>query len=194
MRRLMVGLVALVVVGALGGFVAGAVTKSTPPAAATSDGSLASIVVVRSDEQAPVDVATPVAIDSARFRLTVPKGRRDLFDVRFSGAASFPNGASFPVAIDVTVDGIAMPPSSLPAWQNGVTPPIPFQVERALGPLASGTYDIGVQIMGNPNDHREVQLLGWTLVAQRTPEKDTGPTPTSAPSSLPPPPSGAVNA
>jgi hypothetical protein len=172
MRRMLVGLVALIAFCALGGLVAGAVTKTDQPAAPA--GSLASVVVARSDQQSPVDAATPVAVENAAFRLTVPEGRHDLFDVRFSGAASFPSGASFPVAIDVTIDGIAMPPSSLPAWQNGVNPPIPFQVERALGPLAPGTYDIGIQLHGNPNDHRQVQLLGWTLLAQRTPQKDFG--------------------
>lgn len=174
MRRLVVGLVVLVAFCALGGFVAGAVTKTGTPAAGSADGSLAAVVVVRSDEQPPIDVATPVAVQNADFRITVPKGRRDLFDVRFSGAVSFPDGASFPVSIDVTIDGIAMPPASLPAWQNGVAPPLPFQVERALGPLAPGTYDVGIQLHANANDHRLVQLLGWTLLAQRTPQADSG--------------------
>ena len=116
MRRLVVGLVALIAFGALGGYVAGAVTKGKP--AAASQGSLASVVVVRSDAQSAVDVATPLAVPSATIRLTVPKGHQDLFDVRFSGVASFPNGPAFPVAVDVTVDGIAMPPSGLPAWQT----------------------------------------------------------------------------
>jgi hypothetical protein len=172
MRRLMVGLVVLIACCALGGLVAGAVTRTDQPTGPA--GSLASVVVARSDQQPPIDLSTPIAVDDAAFRLTVPDGRHDLFDVRFSGAASFPDGASFPVAIDVTIDGIAMPPSSLPAWQNGVTPPIPFQIERALGPLAPGTYDIGIQLHANPNDHRQVQLLGWTLLAQRTPQKDSG--------------------
>jgi hypothetical protein len=174
MRRLTVGLVAFVAFAALGGYVAGAVTRPARPAAATTSGSLAAVVVARSDQQPAIDVGTPVAVQDATFRLTVPEGRHDLFDVRFSGAASFPNGASFPVAIDVTIDGIAMPPSSLPAWQNGVAPPIPFQVERALGPLAPGTYDVGIQLHANANDHRLVQLLGWTLLAQRTPQPDSG--------------------
>jgi hypothetical protein len=174
MRRLFVGLVALIAFCALGGFVAGAVMKTGAAATGSADGSLASVVVVRSDQQPPIDVSTPVAVDKATFRLTVPRGRRDLFDVRFSGAASFPNGASFPVAIDVTIDGISMPPASLPAWQNGVAPPLPFQVERALGPLAPGTYDVGIQLHANANDHRLVQLLGWTLLAQRTPQQDSG--------------------
>jgi hypothetical protein len=174
MRRLIVGLVALVAFCALGGFVAGAVTKTGTAAASSADGSLASVVVVRSDQQSPIDVATPVAVQKADFRITVPKGRRDLFDVRFSGAVSFPSGASFPVAIDVTIDGISMPPASLPAWQSGVAPPLPFQVERALGPLAPGTYDVGIQLHANANDHRLVQLLGWTLLAQRTPQQDSG--------------------
>jgi len=182
MRRLALGLVAFVVFAALGGYMAGAVTRA-PHSTARSDGSLASVVVIRSDRQAAVDVSTPAPVDSAHFRLTVPEGHRDLFDVRFSGVASFPGGSSFPVAIDVTIDGIAMPPSSLPAWQNGVVPPVPFQVERALGPLAPGTYDVGIQIMGMANDHRLVQLLGWTLLSQRTSQTAAaaGPAPTDSP-------------
>jgi hypothetical protein len=181
MRRVIVGLVALVAFGALGGYVAGAVTRSDRPPGSTSQGSLASVVVARSDAQSALDASTAVAVPSAKFTLTVPHGRHDLFDVRFSGAASFPDGSSFPVAIDVTIDGIAMPPSSLPAWQNGVVPPIPFQIERALGPLAPGTYDIGIELHANPDDHRPVQLLGWTLVAQRTAQQDSGSTTTTTP-------------
>jgi hypothetical protein len=169
MRRVVVGLAALVAVGALGGYVAGAVTKA--PASDPARGSLASLVVVRSDMQAAVDVAAPVAVPSANFRLTVPKGHQDLFDVRFSGVAAFPNGPAFPVAIDVTVDGIAMPPSGLPAWQTATASPLPFQLERAIGPLAEGTYDIGIELTGaNRFNHQLVQLLGWTLVSQRTTE------------------------
>jgi hypothetical protein len=169
MRRLIVGLVALIAFGALGGYVAGAVTRARPPGAA--NGSLAAVVVIRSDTQAAVDVAAPVAVPSASFLLSVPKGRQDLVDVRFSGVASFPGGSAFPVALDVTVDGIAMPPSGLPAWQNASASPLPFQLERAIGPLPSGTYEIGIQLTGASRfDHRMVQLLGWTLVSQRTTE------------------------
>ena len=104
----------------------------------------------------------------------MPNGRQDLFDVRFSGVAGFPGGPTFPVAIDVTVDGIAMTPSGLPAWQGAAVSPLPFQVERAIGPLPSGTYEIGVQLTAiNANDHRLVQLLGWTLIAQRTTDNAT---------------------
>ena len=175
MRRLIVGLVALIAFGALGGYVAGAVTKPKPGDQVR--GSLASIVVVRSDGQAAIDVATPVDVSSTKFLVTVPKGRQDLFDVRFSGVVAFPAGPTFPVAVDVAVDGIAMTPSSLPAWQGGAVSPIPFQVERAIGPLSAGTYEIGVQMTAiNANDHRLVQLLGWTLVAQRTPESAAAPT------------------
>jgi hypothetical protein len=169
MRRLIVGLIALIAFGALGGYVAGAVTKPRPDAAPT--GSLASLVVIRSDAQAAVDVSQPVEVASADFRLSVPRGHQDLFDVRFSGVASFPNGPAFPVAVDITVDGIAMTPSGLPAWQNATLSPVPFQVERAIGPLPAGTYDIGVRLTGASRfDHRAVQLLGWTLVSQRTTE------------------------
>ena len=45
------------------------------------------------------------------------------------------------VEFDVTVDGIAMPPSGLPAWQ-ATGSPLPFQLERAIGPLTPGTYDL----------------------------------------------------
>jgi len=169
MRRLVVGLVAVVAFGAVGGYVAGAVTKSQPTDAAL--GSLASLVVVRSDAQPAVDVAAPFAVPSATVRLTVPKGHQDLFDVRFSGVADFPNGPVFPVAVDVTVDGIAMPPSGLPAWQIAAASPLPFELERAIGPLAPGTYDLGIVLTGaNRTDHELVQLLGWTLVSQRTTE------------------------
>jgi hypothetical protein len=167
MRRVIVGLLALIAFGALGGYVAGAVTK--PHTAPPTRGSLASVVVIRSEAQSAIDVATPVEVSSSTFLLTVPNGRQDLFDVRFSGVASFPGGSAFPVAVDVTVDGIVMPPSSLPAWQNAAISPLPFQLERAIGPLAPGTYEIGVRLDAiNQNDHRLVQLLGWTLVAQRT--------------------------
>jgi hypothetical protein len=170
MRRLIVGLVMLIAFGALSGYVAGAVTR-VRPAAATSKGSLASLVVIRSETQAAVDVSQPVDVESATFRLTVPNGHQDLFDVRFSGDVSFPNGPTFPVAVDVTVDGLAMPPSGLPAWQNATLSPLPFQVERAIGPLPAGTYDVGIRLTGaNRLDHRKMQLLGWTLVAQRTTE------------------------
>ena len=175
MRRLIVGLVAVIAFGALGGYVAGAVTKPTP--AEQSRGSLAAVVVVRSDRQAAIDVATPVGVSSAKFLVTVPKGRQDLFDVRFSGAASFPGGPTFPVAVDITVDGIVMTPSSLPAWSGAAASPIPFQIERAIGPLPEGTYEFAVQMTAiDPNDHRRVQLLGWTLVAQRTAESAAAPT------------------
>ena len=41
-------------------------------------------------------------------------------------------------------------------------------LERAIGPLISGTYRIGITLTGgNANDHRTVQLLGWTLVSER---------------------------
>jgi hypothetical protein len=168
MRRLVVGLVALVAFGALGGYMAGAVTKAKPADAA--EGSLASLVVVRSDAQSAVDVSVPLAVPSATVRLTVPNGHKDLFDVRFSGVASFPSGPAFPVAVDVSVDGIAMPPSGLPAWQTGASSPLPFQLERAIGPLAPGTYNIGIVLSGAPENHELVQLLGWTLVSQRTTE------------------------
>ena len=168
MRRLVVGLVALIAFGALGGYMAGAVTKTKSAEAA--DGSLASLVVVRSDAQSAADVAVPFAVPSATVRLTVANGHKDLFDVRFSGVASFPNGPAFPVAVDVSVDGIAMPPSGLPAWQTGAASPIPFQLERAIGPLAPGTYDVGIVLTGAAQNHQLVQLLGWTLVSQRTTE------------------------
>ena len=119
-----------------------------------------------------------VAISSAELVLTVPKGKQDLFDVRFSGVVAYPDGPSFPVAVDVTVNGIAMPPSELPAWPSGAASPIPFQLERAIGPLISGTYHIGIVLTGaDATDHRPLQLLGWTLVSQRTSEnaKDHGP-------------------
>ena len=175
MRRLVVGLVALIAFGALGGYVAGAVTRAgTDYASGAARGSLASLVVVRSDAQAAVDVSKPVAVPSANFLLTVPNGRQDLFDVRFSGVVSFPGGSVVPVALDVTVDGIAMPPAGLPAWQNATAAPVPFQLERAIGPLASGTYEIAIQLTGaNRFDHRLVQFVGWTLVAQRTSEPAT---------------------
>jgi hypothetical protein len=182
MRRLVVGLVALIAFGALGGYVAGAVTKGKP--AAASQGSLASLVVVRSDAQRAVDVAAPLAVPSATVRLTVPTGHQDLFDVRFSGVASFPNGPAFPVAVDVTVDGIAMPPSGLPAWQNAAASPVPFQLERAIGPLNAGTYDIGIVLSGAPDNHQLVQLLGWTLVSQRTTESAALAPASSAPSAV----------
>jgi hypothetical protein len=175
MRRLVVGLVALIAFGALGGYVAGAVTRAgSGDTSRAARGSLASLVVVRSDMQAAVDVSSPVAVPSANFLLTVPKGHQDLFDVRFSGVASFPGGGVVPVAVDVTVDGIAMPPSGLPAWQNATGSQAPFQLERAIGPLASGTYEIGIRLTGASRyDHRSVQLLGWTLVSQRTSEAAT---------------------
>ena len=172
MRRLMIGLVALVAFGLLSGYVAGAVTRPSTPAV-TRTGSLAAIAVVRSPAQAPIDVAAPVAVANAELVVTVPKGKQDLFDVRFSGVVAFPEGASFPVVVDVTVDGIAMPPSELPAWTNDVASPIPFQLERALGPLAPGTYRIGIQMTGvDSTDHRSVQLMGWTLVSERTSEDE----------------------
>lgn len=177
MRRLVVGLVALVTFGALGGYVAGAVTR---PATGTGSvgGSLAEIAVVRSGPQSPVDVTSRVAVAGAEVVVRVPSGRQDLFDVRFSGAVSYPDGPSFPVAVDVTVEGIAMPPAELPAWASAAASPIPFQLERAIGPLAPGTYRIGIQLTGaNASDHRPVQMLGWTLVAQRTtdhPSASTG--------------------
>jgi hypothetical protein len=170
MRRLIVGLVALIAFGALSGYVAGAVTRARPDAAPR--GSLASLVVIRSDSQPAVDVSQPVEVASADFRLSVPSRHQDLFDVRFSGVVSFPNGPAFPVAVDVTVDGIPMDPSGLPAWPNATLSPLPFQVERAIGPLPAGTYDIGVRLTGASRfDHRLVQLLGWTLVSQRTTER-----------------------
>jgi hypothetical protein len=187
MRRLVVGLVMLITVGALGGYVAGAVTKATPPPDAAR-GSLASLVVVRSDAQAAVDVSSPFAVPSASFRLTVPKGHRDLFDIRFSGDVTFPGGPAFPVAIDVAIDGIAMPPSGLPAWQTATVSPVPFQIERAIGPLAEGTYDVGIVLSGaSAYNHQPVQLLGWTLVSQRTSESAStpiSPSSTSAPSTV----------
>lgn len=173
MRRLMVGFVALVAFGLLGGYVAGAVTRPSTPAE-TGAGSLAAIAVVRSPAQPPVDVAAPVAVPNAELVVRVPKGKQDLFDVRFSGVVAFPEGASFPVAVDVTVDGIAMPPSELPAWSSGAASPIPFQLERALGPLSPGTYRIAIQLTGaNAADHRSLQLMGWTLVSQRTSETES---------------------
>jgi hypothetical protein len=73
--------------------------------------------------------------------------------------------------VDVTVNGIAMPPSELPAWSSAAASPIPFQLERAIGPLVSGTYRIGIVLTGaDATDHRQLQLLGWTLVSQRTSE------------------------
>jgi hypothetical protein len=168
MRRLMVGLVVLVVFGALGGYVAGAVTRPATVAGSVT-GSLAEVAVVRSGLQSPVDVTSRVAVSGAELVVSVPNGRQDLFDVRFSGVVSYPDGPSFPVAVDVTVDGIAMPPSDLPAWASAATSAIPFQLERAIGPLASGTYRIGIQMSGaSASDHRPVQLLGWTLIAHRT--------------------------
>jgi hypothetical protein len=173
MRRLMVGLVALVAFGVLGGYVAGAVTRSSTPAEAVT-GSLAEIAVVRSPAQAPIDVAAPVAVANAELVVSVPKGKQDLFDVRFSGAAAFPEGASFPVAVDVTVNDVAMPPSELPAWSGDVVSPIPFHLERALGPLAPGTYRIGIRMTGaDSTDHRSLQLMGWTLVSERTSEDES---------------------
>lgn len=178
MRRLMVGLVALVAFGAVGGYVAGAATRPTSPALAPTQGSLAELAVVRSGPQSPVDGATPRVVSSAELVVSVPDGKQDLFDVRFSGVVSYPDGPSFPVAVDVTVDGIAMPPSELPAWPSGAASPIPFQLERAIGPLISGTYHIRVRLTGaNANDHRPLQFLGWTLISQRTSENagDRGP-------------------
>jgi hypothetical protein len=171
MRRLMVGLVALVSFGVVGGYVAGAVTRPTTAEVVEARGSLAEIAVVRSGPQQPVDVSAPLAVSSAELLVTVPEGKQDLFDVRFSGVVSYPQGLSFPVAVDVTVNGIAMPPSELPAWSSGASSPIPFQLERAIGPLIAGTYRIGITMTGaNANDHRTVRLLGWTLVSQRTSE------------------------
>jgi hypothetical protein len=176
MRRLMVGLVALVAFGALGGYVAGAVTRSAT-ATGWVAGSLAEVAVVRSGAQSPVDVTSPLALPGAQLVVRVPSGRQDLFDVRFSGVVSYPDGPSFPVAVDVTVDGIAMPPAELPAWASGAPSPIPFQLERAIGPLASGTYRIGIQLIGaSASGHRPVQMLGWTLVAQRTTDHASAPT------------------
>jgi hypothetical protein len=173
MRRLTVGLVALVAFGLVGGYVAGAVTRPSAPTE-TLTGSVAEIAVVRSPAQSPIDVAAPVAISSAELVVSVPKGKQDLFDVRFSGVVAFPEGAAFPVAVDVTVDGIAMPPSELPAWTSDAASPIPFQLERAIGPLAPGTYRIGIQMTGvDSTDHRTLQLMGWTLVSQRTSEKQS---------------------
>ena len=134
MRRLMIGLAALVATGVCGGFAVGAVTRPAAPAEAPA-GSLAEIAVVRSGPQAPVDVSTPTAVSSAELVVSVPDGKQDLFDVRFSGVVAYPEGANFPVTVDVTVNGIAMPPSELPAWSSDATSPIPFQIERALGPL-----------------------------------------------------------
>ena len=82
MRRLMVGLVALVAFGVLGGYVAGAVTRSSATAE-TLTGSLAEIAIVRSPAQAPIDVAAPVAVANAELVVSVPKGKQDVFDVRF---------------------------------------------------------------------------------------------------------------
>jgi hypothetical protein len=173
MRRLMVGLVALVAFGVLGGYVAGAVTRQPTPAENLS-GSLAEIAVVRSPAQAPIDVAAPVAIANAELVVSVPKDKQDLFDVRFSGAVAFPAGVSFPVAVDVTVNDIAMPPSELPAWSGNTASPIPFHIERALGPLAPGTYRIGIRMTGvDSTEHRALQLMGWTLVSERTSEDET---------------------
>jgi hypothetical protein len=172
MRRLLVGLVALIAFGALGGYAVGAVSRAKPGEVAR--GSLAATLVIRSGSQGAVDVSQSVAVASADFKLTVPNGHQDLFDVRFSGAVSFPNGQAFPVAIDVVVDGVAMDPSGLPAWQNATTSELPFQVERAIGPLAAGTYDVSIQLTGaNRFNHGLVQLLGWTLVSQRTTEAAT---------------------
>jgi hypothetical protein len=175
MRRVIVGLVAVILFGALGGYVAGAVTK--PKASEPkSKGSLASVVVVRSDTQPAIDIATPTQVSSTNFLLSVPKGRQDLFDIRFSGVASFPDGPTFPAAVDIVVDGISQSPSSLPAWQGSAVSPLPFQVERVVGPLPRGTYQVSVQLTAiNANDHRLVQLLGWTLVAQRTTESASAP-------------------
>jgi hypothetical protein len=172
MRRLMVGLVALVGVGVLGGYVAGAATRSSTPAE-TLRGSLAEIAIVRSPSQSPIDVAAPVAVANAELVVSVPKGKQDLFDVRFSGAVAFPAGVSFPVAVDVTVNDVAMPPSELPAWSSNLASPMPFHIERALGPLAPGTYRIGIRMTNaNANDHRALQLMGWTLVSERTSEDE----------------------
>jgi hypothetical protein len=168
MRRSVVGLVALIAFGALGGYVAGAVTR---PATADGSvaGSLAEVAVVRSGPQSPVDVTSGVTVSGAELVVSVPSGRHDLFDVRFSGVVSYPAGPSTHVAVDVTVEGIAMPPSQLSAWPSAAASPIPFQLERVIGPLASGTYRIGIQMTGaSASEHRPVQLLGWTLVAQRT--------------------------
>jgi len=67
-----------------------------------------------------------------------------------------------------------MPPSELPAWSSGAASPIPFQLERALGPLSPGTYRIAIQLTGaNAADHRSLQLMGWTLVSQRTSETES---------------------
>ena len=170
MRRLMIGLAALVATGVCGGFAVGAVTRPAAPAEAPA-GSLAEIAVVRSGPQAPVEVSTPTAVSSAELVVSVPDGKQDLFDVRFSGVVAYPEGTNFPVTVDVTVNGIAMPPSELPAWSNDATSPIPFQIERALGPLISGTYHIGIVLTGtSATDRQPLQLLGWTLVSQRTSE------------------------
>jgi hypothetical protein len=171
MRGLMVGLVALIAFGLCGGYVAGAVTRPSTPANEALTGSLAEIAVVRSEAQSPVEVSTPTGVASAVLVVTVPEGKQDLFAVRFSGVVSYPDGPSFPVAVDVTVNGIAMPPSELQAWPSGAASPIPFQLERAIGPLISGTYRIGIVLTGSDaTDHRTLQLLGWTLVSQRTSE------------------------
>jgi hypothetical protein len=168
MRRLMIGLVALIAIGGFGGYVAGAATQSSAPTESLT-GSLAEVAVVRSEAQSPVDVTAPLAVPDAELVVSVPEGRQDLFDVRFSGVVSYPEGAGFPVAVDVTVNGIAMPPSELPAWSSAAASPIPFQLERAIGPLVSGTYRIGIVLTGaDATDHRQLQLLGWTLVSQRT--------------------------
>ncbi len=167
MRRLVVGLVALIAFGALGGYVAGAVTRSGTDAAGA--GSRADLVVVRSGPQSALDVSAPLQVPSATVTVTVPSNHEDVFDIRFSGVVAYPGGPSFPVAVDVTVDGFAIQPSGLPAWPSASVSPLPFQLERAVGPLPSGTYQIGIQLTGaNANDRRPLQLLGWTLVAERT--------------------------
>ena len=143
----------------------------------TLTGSLAEIAVVRSGPQSSVDVSAAVGVSGAELVVSVPEGKQDLFDVRFSGVVSYPDGPSFPVAVDVTVNGIAMPPSELPAWPSEAASPIPFQLERAIGPLITGTYHIGIVLTGaDATDHRPLQLLGWTLVSQRTSETAAGDT------------------
>ena len=95
MRRLMVGLVALIAFGVCGGYVAGAATRpSTPEEKLT--GSLAEIAVVRSGPQSPVDVSTALGVSSAELVVSVPEGKQDLFDVRFSGVVSYPDGRASP--------------------------------------------------------------------------------------------------
>ena len=89
-------------------------------------------------------------------------------------------GLSGALAIVETVDGIAMTPAGLPAWQTGALSPVPFQVERAIGPLAPGTYDVGVQLSGGSQySHQLLQLTGWTLVSQRTSERASNEPPTT---------------